>query len=576
MFGKSTNNLSGDELRREIQLNKERISEWSEMVNKFGERLKELDREHDHLACEENRLQLEVEGKKQLVAESQAELIKLEDEVKSARMSAEKSAARRLQMEQQAATMKNTLQNLLQAEYSMQREAAAKREAMANEFEPQHATRVAQERMLAEETMAMRHDVDQLKETTEMMRNKEEARQIDVAENREKLTAAETKMQELRQALKEKQEDYERRKKDLSSEVAKKERMLHDSDQELRDKIFALAELNREVEKIESDHNTMVKNNDSVQQHIHAEREQVRSLQMALVEIETKHHTEAERLTRLTAELEQAQIDYKRKSKQMAEMIESEQQAAMNYMNQLESELGDATAEEDRARSSNRPQRGTDPEFEHLHNEVNEKVLELANLKREHEKNLEEAHQEHCRRKAQIEVSNNNMSSEQRFYQLDQTYRKDMELFEKQKAVAELKLSEATSQLANLQAEISSQLAEVSPDLWKLRQTLKDDEQFEHTINKMAKQRELNLHQTDTRLKLLNQQKSVIENKLTQLNKNCEVMQRQLASMKQNKRSTRNADDHKKNTGILAVNTTTTRISMPAKTKSASSADNRN
>jgi hypothetical protein len=127
-----------------------------------------------------------------------------------------------------------------------------------------------------------------------------------------------------------------------------------------------------------------------------------------------------------------------------------------------------------------------DPELESLRKELDELMDEINEEKREHRKKSDEARNKHFRRKSQIEVANASMSGEQRLFHLHEIFNKEKNEFANKKAQYDLQMSEATKYLASLKAEVSSHLTHVSPEVWKQRLAMDDDEKFEQTLIKQV------------------------------------------------------------------------------------------
>ncbi|XP_059478295.1 myosin-10-like [Neocloeon triangulifer] len=532
MQPKKVEEMSVAELQREMQARKEQIAEWSALVANFGGRLASLDDQHDRLAEEEARLQHQVGLKKSTLQEAKAALTQVDRQVEEARGRVERSSALRVEKEREAGTLKSALDNLIAAEVALQRDAAAKRAALAAEFEPRHASRQATERLLADDTLATRHETEQLREAIDTLRGKAQAHVGDAQAQRKRLGGAQAQLEVLRQALNERRHELERRRSQLAADVARKERALRDSDRELRDKIHALAEVNSDLGRVDADLAAALDANRALVGPTQAERKQIQELERSLVEIEEKRQTEAARLARVAAELEEAKLQFQRKSNELAEQTQQQQHDSLEYLSHLEGELGEVAADEERARVAEKPRRKPDPERQHLQEQIDAAILELEALKVEHSREAEEAREAHVRRLARVEVENARLSGEQRCLQLDQALRAKQAAFERQRADAELRLSEAHGRLAALQAAASAHLAQVDPALWKTRG---DDPHFEQALNKMVKQQELSTQQLEARMRLVGQQKAAADRQVATLSGNCENMRRQLEHLRQSK-----------------------------------------
>jgi len=477
-------NQSVEELRQAVELHKEQIAKWSGLVKEFGEKLGAQEREHGARAVDESRLQKEVTAKKNKLQEEKAKVAKVEDEIKIAKEKATAVILERMEMEEQSNTLKNVVNNLIVAEKSMDTHARAKEEALSNEFQPLLSKQAAQEKMLNEEIILMRQEVEQHKEHVESLKSKEESTNIEIRRHKELLSESEAKLRDLRQEHKAKQEEFDRRRTDLSNEVSKKEKQLQDSEVEMREKVLAYDELNKEFEKVDKDVNDCQKNVESTNKEIHNEREQIRSLKMNIQDVESRRQTEAVKLANLKKDLEEADKEFKRKSKELSDLTEQEQQNSISYVEDLERELGLLKSTDEDVKKMGKSPRNKDPEFERLRNEIEQKQVEISNVKREHEKEAEEARMKHFQRKAEIEVANARMSSEQRLFHLNEMYSKEKAELNRKKTNHELQLSEGTKTLAALKADLSTHLNQFAPEVWKLRETTEDDEKFEEKLNK--------------------------------------------------------------------------------------------
>lgn len=362
-----------EELRNDIALHKEQMKEWSALVKTFGDRLAIMEKEEEILVLEKTRLQGEMEEKNQSLRHELCDSAKVDEEIQLAKEQIKNVVAKRVKMEAEANTLKSTIGNLIAVEEKLEIQAKAKKDGLAVEYQPLLSQLSAQEKLLGKEIIFLRQEAEQLKEMTENLRTSEEHTNNDVQILKQQLSDAETKIRELRYSWKKKQDDFEKTRVELANKKSSTEKTLRDSDLELRDKVFAVAEMNREVEKVDKELVESQRAIEATEKEAQGERAQIRSLQMALQDVESKRQAEVQKLTVLQQEVAEADKVFKEKSKEMSRLTDKEQGEYMSYVDELERELGMLKSDTDE-QMKKKPGKKVDPILQGLKKEVDDKV----------------------------------------------------------------------------------------------------------------------------------------------------------------------------------------------------------
>jgi chromosome segregation ATPase len=164
----------------------------------------------------------------------------------------------------------------------------------------------------------------------------------------------------------------------LANKKSSTENALRDSNVELRDKVYAVAEMNREVEKVDNELVECQRTIDATKKEIQGEQEQIRSLQMSLKDAESRGQTQVQRLTSLQQEVQEADKIFKKKSEEISRMTEKEEEEHLSYVDELERELGMLKNGDEQMRMK-MPAKKVDPLLQQLNEEVNAKVKKYKN-----------------------------------------------------------------------------------------------------------------------------------------------------------------------------------------------------